>query len=369
MPSETSPTLESNQASPALSCIVTAFTEGELARTAIESILNQSFQDFELLIVDDGADECTRRIIHNYNDPRIVHIRQANDGLSSARNRALEIAAGDYICFLDADDSRPVWAFETMLRTARETEADVVLTTGLLSELRNEIYPFYDHDIIKNIVDQTGGIIDASTPDFISILPYLMMLEPQSANKLIRRGFLQSQNLRFPAGLFFEDIVFHIGMILSLNRVALTTVPCFTYFRRYARPQITSTRGTTRFDAIASSGKALQLLERSTYFHDPLVRLSAITSISKILKWCEESISHNLKWEFRQASLAMIAELDAKFLYTPTGEITSKVEKIAPSARSSLEYFQILRQQATRLTRAQGDETKEVLKNGSALHQ
>src|SRR5690606_26688665 len=95
---------------PFISCIVTTYNEGPLAAASIQSLLDQSFEDFELLIVDDGASDQTRAAIHAFDDPRIRYIRQANDGLSSARNRALHHVRGDYVCFLDADDIRPLWA-------------------------------------------------------------------------------------------------------------------------------------------------------------------------------------------------------------------------------------------------------------------
>lgn len=327
---------------PFLTCIVTAYSEGKLATVAIDSILGQSFTDFELLIVDDGATEETRAVLQAYDDKRIVHIRQANDGLSSARNRALALAKGAYISFLDADDTRPVWAFAEMARVARESNADVVFLPGNLSELRNNIVPFYDTGIYQSLRKEGLAQGKAGTRDFLRALRLLAALEPQSANKLIRREFLAAHKLRFPAGLFFEDILFHNAVILSLGSYAIADVPCFTYFQRYARPQITATAGMMRFDAISSAANTFALFRGSQYFQDPVLRAVVLAATFKMLKWCEESIAHSLKWQYRQCLEAMIKDLDDRLFHLPNKAGRSEANKIAPWVGPSVEYYSSL---------------------------
>ena len=96
---------------PRLTCITTTFNDGPALLTSVRSVLNQSFEDFQYIIVDDGSAAETREILDGLKDDRLLVIRQANDGLSGARNKALEQVRGDYVCFLDADDARPTWAF------------------------------------------------------------------------------------------------------------------------------------------------------------------------------------------------------------------------------------------------------------------
>ena len=98
------------------SCITTCYNEGPLLRQSLQSMWRQGFRDFELILVLDGADAATRAEAERQNDPRLRLLRQANDGLSSARNRGLAAARGDYVCFLDADDTRPPWALQSLAR-------------------------------------------------------------------------------------------------------------------------------------------------------------------------------------------------------------------------------------------------------------
>ena len=74
---------------PKLTCITTTYNDGAMALSAIQSVLAQSFGDFQYIIVDDGSTDGTVDVLSNLKDTRVEIIRQANDGLSSARNKAL----------------------------------------------------------------------------------------------------------------------------------------------------------------------------------------------------------------------------------------------------------------------------------------
>lgn len=304
---------------PFISCIVTAFNEGPLAHVSIDSLLSQSFTDFELLVVDDGADDATRATLSQYDDPRIVHIRQANDGLSSARNRALDRARGTYACFLDADDTRPAWAFDTMVHTAMAAgNPDCVLSPGVLQEVRSTADPFYDQRHFNALSGEgMSALVARDDPQqFEQALRHIACMEPQSANKMIRRDFLQTHRLRFPAGLFFEDMLFHLGLLINMESYALTELPTFTYFRRYGRPQVTGTASQTRFDAISVATNALFLFSESRYYRNPVLRALVFGAVMKLVKWCGESVSHEYKYAYDLGVRALLANLDPRYLNT-----------------------------------------------------
>jgi glycosyltransferase involved in cell wall biosynthesis len=89
---------------PKVSIIVATYNRAQFLKEAIESVLTQSFENFELIIVDDGSMDKTREMINNFADNRIKYIYQQNKGRSNARNKAISIAKGQYIAFLDSDD-------------------------------------------------------------------------------------------------------------------------------------------------------------------------------------------------------------------------------------------------------------------------
>ena len=87
-----------------ISIILPVFNGEKFIGKAIESVLNQSLNDFELIIVNDGSTDSTLDIITSFDDERIKVIDQNNKGPGQARNNGLEIASGEYVMFLDADD-------------------------------------------------------------------------------------------------------------------------------------------------------------------------------------------------------------------------------------------------------------------------
>lgn len=89
---------------PRVSVVIPTYNRAQFISSAIESVLRQSFDDFELIVVDDGSIDRTSEIVTSTRDPRLIAIRQDNAGRSNARNRALAMARGELIAFLDSDD-------------------------------------------------------------------------------------------------------------------------------------------------------------------------------------------------------------------------------------------------------------------------
>ena len=87
-----------------VSVIMTAFNAEQYIKTSIESVLNQTLKNWELIIINDGSQDDTETIVKAFDDPRIKYFFQVNKGVSAARNAGLEQISGEYFCFLDADD-------------------------------------------------------------------------------------------------------------------------------------------------------------------------------------------------------------------------------------------------------------------------
>jgi len=90
--------------SPFFSVIIPTYNRKTLLKTALESVLDQTFDDFEVVIIDDGSTDNTKDMIESYEDTRIKYIHQDNHGVAHARNRGIENSKGKFIAFLDSDD-------------------------------------------------------------------------------------------------------------------------------------------------------------------------------------------------------------------------------------------------------------------------
>lgn len=97
---------------PLVTVVMPAFNAEAYITESIGSVLAQTYPNWELIVVNDGSTDATGSILHGYTDPRIICFHKANGGIGSARNRALEVARGIYICFLDADDLMPPRSLE-----------------------------------------------------------------------------------------------------------------------------------------------------------------------------------------------------------------------------------------------------------------
>ena len=89
---------------PRFSVIIPVYNKEKYLSKTIESVLQQSFLDFEIIIINDGATDSSEKIIEGFKDPRIQYIKQENQGVSAARNAGIKAANTNYIALLDADD-------------------------------------------------------------------------------------------------------------------------------------------------------------------------------------------------------------------------------------------------------------------------
>ena len=118
-----------------VSVVIITYNRADFLKEAIESVLAQTYQDYELIIVDDGSTDHTRDVVRLFDDNRIRYFHHENRGMTPTRNRGIREATGEYIAFLDSDD---VWFPEKLSRqveVARKTGAGLVHTSRYETDL------------------------------------------------------------------------------------------------------------------------------------------------------------------------------------------------------------------------------------------
>ncbi|WP_299615915.1 glycosyltransferase family 2 protein [uncultured Tateyamaria sp.] len=268
------------------SCIMTTFDDRDILVQSVNSLLHQTHSDFELLLVDDGSGPETKAVLAGFDDPRIMLLEQSNDGLSSARNRALHHATGDYICFLDADDVRAPWALADVAAAIEASAPELIIVRGVFSGERSPLAPFLD----ESAMDGYEAAAAKGEMTLADRKAWAMSCEPQSANKFIARALIERGALRFPNDHFFEDILFHSAAIAHARSVEILPSRSFTYFQRQLRPQLTASNGLSRFDIIGTARVAFQLFEQHPDFAHPRIRGALSIGALRLLRWCEDTI-------------------------------------------------------------------------------
>ena len=140
-----------------ISVIMPVYNVEKYITKAIQSVLNQTYKNFELILIDDGSTDKSRSICNDFKqkDNRINVVHQNNQGVSSARNKGIQIAKGDYIVFVDADDEISNNALETMYIEIVKTKVDIVITnyTRVSIEGKKILNPYNGKIKYENIID------------------------------------------------------------------------------------------------------------------------------------------------------------------------------------------------------------------------
>lgn len=190
-----------------VSVIVPAYNAEKVVRDCLNSILGQTLQNIEIIVVDDGSKDSTRKILREFceKDSRVRTIeKDQNEGLSAARNSAVKIAQGKYIGFVDADDRVEKDYFESMYLAGNG--ADLIVTGyqhDTMSEDRKELH-------ISRTVCMTGGYFDnkkevvskAADIDTAKMFAYTW-------NKLYERSLIVENGFKFSNQVLIEDFIFN----------------------------------------------------------------------------------------------------------------------------------------------------------------
>lgn len=148
---------------PLFSVIIPAYNQAEFLDEAVQSILNQTVQDFEILVVNDASTDGTAEIMSRYNDPRIITLTHPeNRGLPSARNTGMAVSRGEFIALLDADDYYHPHKFEAHLHFLR-AHPEISVTYNARFEL---------HHSSKKIRDVYRPPATAELKDLVSSFPF-----------------------------------------------------------------------------------------------------------------------------------------------------------------------------------------------------
>lgn len=262
-----------------ISVIVPVYKIEQYLPQCIESILNQSYQDIEIILVDDGSPDDCGKICDKYaqKDKRIRVFHKKNGGLSDARNFGIVKAKGDYLGFVDGDDWIELDMYETLLNLIEDNNAELV-NGGVYYEYSNRsvIVPIIDRSF-NNTIELSKSLIKGEINNGVW-------------NKLYRKSCFS--NLEFPKGHVFEDVDIMYQLFLKVTSVVSTSKPLYHY-RQKRKGSITETRS---MDNLIDYWRAFKL--RYYYFMGDSRFNTDKELIDKLYYDCANAIGRTWGWYF-----------------------------------------------------------------------
>lgn len=217
-----------NQNIPAISVLIPVYNVEEYLEECVESILQQSHQDFEIILVDDFSSDNSRSICEKLKakDSRIRTIYHShNKGVSAARNTCLRAAIGKYIAFVDSDDLVKPDYLREMYEIAEKTDADVVATGGREYKL-NDKGEWVEG--IKIEIAKEPAFLTEDLTERLTIMA-AFKLSPSVWSKLIRRSVIEENEICHFEAIQFEDVLFHFPLLYSAKKYVLTHHESYLY--------------------------------------------------------------------------------------------------------------------------------------------
>jgi glycosyltransferase involved in cell wall biosynthesis len=204
---------------PTLSIIIPVFNKEQYIDSSIESILNQTFADFEIILVNDGSTDASGERCNYFAqlDPRVRVVHQKNQGVSSARNHGLQIAKGKYIGFVDCDDTLEPDMYETLVGNALRHQADVsICGVQKVFADKTEVYFGTKKTRIYNNVEATAGLLKK---EFLRSV----------YDKVYESGLAKSVLFK---GQIYEDILYNFTVLSKARKTVFEDVVKYNYLIR-----------------------------------------------------------------------------------------------------------------------------------------
>lgn len=241
-----------------LSVIVPVYNVEEYLPRCLDSLVKQSLKDLQFILVNDGSTDSSLSILESYVQkyPQLFEVySKPNGGLSDARNYGLQFVKGEYLGFIDSDDFIEPTMFETMLYQAKTEDSDIVVCDVSVE--------FEDH---TNAYRMTGLVNKSDDVQKNAILSPLF-----AWNKIYKKIFFMNSNLRYPLGLWYEDIPVTIPLFCQTKKISYVSEAFVHYWQRSS--SIMGNKQSTKlndiFDVLELSYSHLEA-DQLSYFKEEL---------------------------------------------------------------------------------------------------
>lgn len=212
---------------PKVSVIIPVFNTKKYLKKCVESVINQTYENIEIILVDDGSQDGSDKMCDVFADENknVCVFHKSNGGLSSARNLGIECATGEYILFLDSDDSLELCTIEEMVENILKNDSDIVIP--------NSYYKVYENTLQKKLAYHFSKECFEENP----ILFALEILIKQgrarrSTAVLYNLNMILKNKIRYPLGRISEDFFFNLDCFSVAKKLSLYESPSLYNLKR-----------------------------------------------------------------------------------------------------------------------------------------
>ncbi|QVQ54007.1 bifunctional glycosyltransferase family 2 protein/CDP-glycerol:glycerophosphate glycerophosphotransferase [Spiractinospora alimapuensis] len=241
---------------PRFTVVVPVYGVRSYLRACLDSVLQQEFTDLEVVIVDDASPDGSAEVIEEYAraDARVRTIsRSRNGGLSLARNIALDAARGDYVLFLDGDDTYEPGALAAINRRLELGEfPDLLVFDHVRSYWTGRVAASVFQELLRSTDESTFSLDER--PEMVEIFHI-------ACNKAYKTEFLRRIELRFEPGIY-EDVYFSYAAMVAAKKIMCLPRPCLNY-RQRREGAITASAGKKHFDIFDQYRKLFAFVDRA----------------------------------------------------------------------------------------------------------
>lgn len=228
-----------------VSVVIPVYNVEKYLRQCLNSVVNQTLTDIEIICINDGSTDGSLEILREYEqkDSRIRLINKENEGISAARNQGIELAQGEYISFIDSDDWIEENYLEALYTAAKKYNSDIACSSIIrVTGKRRRKKLVYKTEEFTVDKDKKNELTNAPISSYVW-------------NKIYKRKPLLASGVKFPVGRVYEDVIWCIKAIYYLNGVV--TVPDAIYYYRKNPTSIMSTKSEKNAKDYAQSEKEM----------------------------------------------------------------------------------------------------------------
>ena len=286
-----------------VSIIVPVYNVESYLSMCLDSLTSQSFEDIEIICVNDGSTDKSLDILKHYSkyDSRVKIVNKENGGLSSARNAGVNVASGKYILFVDSDDWISTNAVEHLYNNAQKNNSDLVVFDFCCDDFRT------NQKVIMTIVDYQGKY--ENTPFNIETMnPFTYKYIPVSAWSKFYKTELIKDKVKFYEDMIFEDVPFWAYIYSHAKRITYLAESLY-YYRKNRDGSIMTNNGRRFFDVIKAYDRVEEILKSSGCWDKCKPAVQLLMVMDFLQKY--NSIAPELKEEFFNTVKSLNKSLDS----------------------------------------------------------